>query len=155
MSNNIINLSGCIAFAGSRHGSLVPVAPVVNAVLASGGSIRVGCARGVDHAVRTLAPNAHVTHAASHHPYALAARTVAVVSGASALVVFPPASGVLGPGSTLAIKTAVAAFMPVWVGGSVCPGVSGWVRSSLAGVPGWYFAPPQFLFLPSDMLFVP
>jgi hypothetical protein len=39
-------LSGGVAFAGSRHGSLFPVAPVVSAVLSSGGSVRVGCAAG-------------------------------------------------------------------------------------------------------------
>jgi hypothetical protein len=39
-------LSGGVAFAGSRHGSLFPVAPVVSAVLSSGGSVRVAFAAG-------------------------------------------------------------------------------------------------------------
>ena len=39
-------LSGVVAFAGSRHGSLFPVAPVVSAVLSSGGSVRVAFAAG-------------------------------------------------------------------------------------------------------------
>lgn len=146
MQINPFSLSGVVAFAGSRHGSFIPVAPVVAAVATAGGSVRVGCARGVDHAVRTLAPLAHVVHTTSHHPRALATRTVSVVRGASALVVFPPANGVLGPGSQLAVNTAVAALMPCWVAGSVCPAGCGWVRASVAGLAGWYFPPPQSLF---------
>ena len=75
-------LSGVVAFAGSRHGSPFPVVPVVLAVLAAGGCIRVGCARGVDTAVRAVVPNA-VTLEAKNFPgvaaVQLAARTRVVL----------------------------------------------------------------------------
>jgi hypothetical protein len=63
----MLPLSGVVAFAGSRYGSPFPVLPVVSAVLEAGGSIRVGCAHGVDAAVRAVAPNA-VTLEAKNFP---------------------------------------------------------------------------------------
>jgi hypothetical protein len=118
----MLPLSGVVAFAGSRHGSPFPAAPVVRAVLEAGGVVRVGCARGVDAAVRAVAPDA-VTLEAKNFPgvatVQLAARTRAVVAGAHALVLFPPGSGVLGPGSTLALECALNASIPVW---GVCRG---------------------------------
>jgi hypothetical protein len=142
----MLPLSGVVAFAGSRHG--FPVAPVVAAVLEAGGSIRVGCARGVDAAVRAVAPNA-VTLEAKNFPgvaaMQLAARTRAVVSGAQALALFPPASGVLGPGSSLALECALNASLPVWIAGDRAPS-SAWSACILAGVPGWFLGVPASLF---------
>ncbi len=142
-------LSGAVAFAGSRSGSPFPVAPVVRAVLSSGGSVRVGCAPGVDAAVRSCCPPAEVLRASSFSgpPRArLAARTRAVVAGASALCVFPPASGVLGPGSSLAVRDALRRGLPVWCAGSQ-PSVSApWSPFRLAGVPGFACFPAPSLF---------
>ncbi len=49
-------LSGSVAFAGSRHGSPFPVAPVVHAVLSTGGSVRVGSSLAVREALRSGLP---------------------------------------------------------------------------------------------------
>ena len=57
--NYPLPLEGIVAFAGSRYGSPFGVPSAVGAVLAAGGSVRVGCARGVDQCVRTLVPNPH------------------------------------------------------------------------------------------------
>ena len=144
----MLPLSGVVAFAGSRHGSPFLVAPVVAAVLEAGGSIRVGCARGVDAAVRATAPNAVTLEAKNFTGVAamqLAARTRAVVSGAHALVLFPPVSGVFGPGSTLALEYALKASIPVWVAGDRAPS-SAWSVLDLAGVPGWFLGVPASLF---------
>jgi hypothetical protein len=144
----MLPISGVVAFAGSRHGSPFPVAPVVSAVLAAGGVVRVDCARGVDAAVRAVAPNA-VTLEAKNFPgvttVQLAARTRTVVSGAHALALFPPASGMLGPGSTLALECALNASLPVWVAGDRAPS-SAWSAYILAGVPGWFLGVPASLF---------
>ena len=144
----MLPLSGVVAFAGSRHGTVFQVAPVVQAVLEAGGSVRVGCARGVDAQVRSVAPNA-VMLEAKNFPgipaLQLAARTRAVVSGAQALVLFPPGSGVLGPGSSLALACALNASIPVWVAGHRAPSLA-WSGFYLAGVPGWFFGSPPTLF---------
>lgn len=58
-------LGGAVAFCGSRHGSPFPVPPVLAAVLSAGGSVRVGCAPGVDAAVRSCCPSAVVMRASS------------------------------------------------------------------------------------------
>ena len=141
-------LSGAVAFAGSRLGSPWSPAPVVAVVLAAGGSVRVGCARGVDQCVRSAAPSAVVVSASaprfSHLPRraALAHRTIAVVSVASALAVFPPPSGLLGAGSALAFATALEHSLPVWRPGPR-PAGSGWSPCSLGGVSGWLWLPTQ------------
>ena len=137
-------LSCTVAFAGSRFGSPFPVAPVVRAVLSSGGSVRVGCAPGVDAAVRSCCPSAMVLRASSFSgpPRArLAARTRAVVAGASALCVFPPASGVLGPGSSLAVREAFRRGLPVWCVGPRPSVSASWSPLRLAGLPGWAWWP--------------
>jgi len=145
-------LATTVAFAGSRHGSPYPVQPVVAAVLNSGGSVRVGCAAGVDSAVRLAAPGAVVLSASSvgfsHLPpvAALAARTVAVVSAATALCIFPPASGVLGPGSSLALSTAFRLSIPIWLAGPVSPQGANWSAHSIASVQGWLHYPQPTLF---------
>jgi hypothetical protein len=137
----MLPLSGIVAFAGSRHGTVFPVWPVVQAVLAAGGVVRVGCARGVDAAMRATAPNA-VTLEAKNFPglpaMQLAARTRAVVAGAHALVLFPPGSGVLGPGSTLALECALKASIPVWVAGRRAPS-SAWSVLDAGGCAGVVF----------------
>jgi hypothetical protein len=56
-------LGGAVAFYGSRHGSPFPVSLVVAAVLSAGGSVRVGCAPGVDAAVRSSYEGMLVNHA--------------------------------------------------------------------------------------------
>ena len=115
-------LGDTVAFAGSRYGSPFSVTVAVEAVLAAGGSIRVGCARGVDQCVRSLVPDSSlVVISASelaHLPKraALAVRTRAVVSGAQCLLAFPSANG-LGKGTNLAINTALEIVLPVWVAG--------------------------------------
>ena len=137
----MLPLAGVVAFAGSRHGSPFPVEPVVLAVLAAGGSIRVGCARGVDAAVHAVAPNA-VTLEAKNFPGVAA---VQLAARTRALALFPPASGVLGPGSTLALECALNASLPVWVAGHRAP-FSAWSECILAGVPGWFLGVPESLF---------
>jgi len=145
-------LATTVAFAGSRHGSPYPVQPVVSAVLNSGGSIRVGCAAGVDHAVRLFAPSAVVLSVSSARfsqlppASALAARTVAVVSGATALCIFPPASGILGRGSSLALSTALRLSIPIWLAGPVSPLGANWSAHSIASVQGWLHYPQPVLF---------
>lgn len=142
-------LGGAVAFCGSRHGSPVPVSPVVVAVLSAGGSVRVGCAPGVDAAVRSCCPSAVVLRASSLPGPArarLAARTRAVVAGASALVVFPPAGGVLGPGSSLALREGLRRNLPVWCAGPRPSVSASWSPLRLAGVPGFVCLPAPSLF---------
>lgn len=145
-------LSGVVAFAGSRRGSPLPVSQVVSVVLSAGGSVRVGCASGVDAAVRACCPSsALVVVRASSFPgpprARLAARTRAVVSGASALCVFPPAGGVLGPGSSLAVREALRRGLPVWCAGARPSSVGAfWSPLRLAGVPGFVCLPAPSLF---------
>lgn len=142
-------LGGAVAFAGSRSGSPFPVAPVISAVLSAGGSVRVGCAPGVDASVRAVCPSAVVLRASSFPgpPRArLAARTRAVVAGASALVVLPPAFGPLGPGSSLAVREALRRGLPVWCAGPRPAVPASWSPLSLAGVAGFVSLPAPSLF---------
>lgn len=141
-------LSGVVAFAGSRHGSPFPVAPLVSAVLAAGGSVRVGCAPGVDAVVRSCCLLAVVVRASSFPgpPRARLAARTRVVAGASALCVFPPAGGSLGPGSSLAIRCALSAGLPVWCAGPRPSVPVSWSSLRLAGVPGFVYLPAPSLF---------
>ncbi len=154
--SQVFPLSGVVAVAGSRYGSPWPVSPVVRLVVASGGVVRVGDQRGVDAAVARACPGAQVVRASQFPgpPKArLAQRTRAVVLGhralglpkASCLLVFPPEGGApaLGPGSSLALRLALEARLPVWVAGEPRPQGPGWVPLSLAGVPGWVLHPVQ------------
>ena len=142
-------LGGIVAFAGSRYGSPFGVGLVVSGVLAAGGSVRVGCARGVDQYIRGFvpAPRLVVVSASefSHLPFraALAVRTRAVISGSQCLLAFPSAGGVLGKGTGLAISVARELSLPVWVAGSVCPIGIGWKSSELFRVSGWLNIPLQ------------
>jgi len=141
---HLFPLASTVAFAGSRFGSPYPVEPVVTAVIQSGGSVRVGCARGVDLAVRDCCPQATVLFASNFGvgKWSFAKRTKAVVAGSSALCVFPPASDQLGPGSSLALSTALELALPVWVAGEKPVGVN-WQAFSIAGVSGWLCLPSQ------------
>ena len=148
-SSSALPLGGGGAFYDTRHGSPFPVSPVVAAVLSAGGSVRVGCAPGVDAAVRSCCISAVVVRASSFSgpPRArLAARTRAVVAGASALCVFPPAGGSLGPGSSLAIRCALSAGLPVWCAGPRPSVPVSWSSLRLAGVPGFVYLPAPSLF---------
>ncbi|WP_460388829.1 hypothetical protein [Thermus thalpophilus] len=130
------------------------MAPVVRLVVAAGGTVRVGDQRGVDAAVRAACPSAvvvRVSQFAGPPAARLHQRTRAVVLGhpglglppASALVVFPPVGGALGPGSSLALRLAMGAGLPVWVAGDPRPSGPGWAPLSLSGVPGWVLYPVQ------------
>ena len=140
-------LSGKVAFAGSRHGSPYPVEPVVSSVLAAGGSIRVGCAKGVDQAVRASYPLATVLYASSFGvgKWSFAARTRALVSASTALCLFPPDSGILGPGSSLALTTAIKHNLPIFCAG-IKPTQADWQPYMLAGVAGFVLLPQSKLF---------
>jgi hypothetical protein len=137
-----VRLGGPVAFAGSRHGSPWSPVPAVAAVLAAGGVPVVGCASGVDQTVRLAAGSSGVVlRAAELYPHlpvqaALAERTRRVVSCAHTLAVFPGRGGAIGPGSALAIRTALELGLPVWVAGPRPVG-SGWRPLTLAGVSGW------------------
>jgi hypothetical protein len=142
-------LAGVVAFGGSRFGSPVDPAPFVAAVAAAGGVVRVGCARGVDAAVRAVAVDPIVVEAswlafANLPPAAaLAERTRTVVLGADGLAVFAPASGVLGRGSSLAVSVARSEGVPVWVCSPLPPLGSGWQPHRWLGVHGWLLNNPQ------------
>ena len=148
-STSHLPLGGTAAFAGSRHGSPFGVPAVVSGVLAAGGFVRVGCARGVDACVRSLVPTSQLEVVSisdySHLPtrVALATRTKAVVSGAQCLLAFPPVGGVLGKGTELAISTALELSLPVWFAGPICPVGLGWKSLELFGVDGWLYMPSQ------------
>ena len=122
---------------------------VISGVLAAGGSVRVGCARGVDACVRSLVPcSSLVVVSASEFSglsvsAALAVRTRAVVSGSQCLLAFPAASGVLGKGTGLAVSTALELSLPVWVAGPICPIGIGWKSWELFGISGWLCIPLQ------------
>ena len=143
-------LSGCVAVVGSRHGSPYPVQPVITAILASGGRVRTGCARGVDSiAAQLVTPHMLTVLQASSFPASsaaasLALRTRAVVRGASAVCVFPSASGI-GSGSALAISAALEQGLSVFVAG-VRPVGAAWQPCSVAGVAGWCVLAPPSLF---------
>lgn len=142
-------LGGAVAVVGSRHGSPYPVTPVVSAILAAGGSVRTGCASGVDSLAAQLVGSSCLVLRASSFPAStfaasLALRTAAVVRGASAVCVFPCSSGI-GCGSALAIRHALAAGLPVFVAG-ICPSAGTWQPCTVAGVAGWCVLPQPSLF---------
>ena len=148
-STSHLPLEGIVAFAGSRHGSPFGLPVVVSGVLAAGCFVRVGCARGVDTCVREIVPCSRLEVVSisdySHLPIraALATRTKAVVSGAQCLLAFPPAGGVLGKGTGLAVSVALELSLPVWAAGPVCPTGIGWKSWELFGVDGWLYIPLQ------------
>lgn len=139
-------LACIVAIAGSRYGSPYPIAPVVNAIHQAGGSIRVGCAKGVDQAVRKLDPSCMVVSVHGYLPAkysaALALRTRAVIEKAHSLILYPPASNSLGPGSYLALSTAIEHTLPVFCAG-IKPTKANWQPYMLAGVSGFVLVPQQ------------
>ena len=149
LSTTHLLLGGIVAFAGSRYGSPFGVPAVISGVLAAGGSVRVGCARGVDACVRSLVPASRLAVISvsdfSHLSIraALASRTCAVVSSSQCVLAFPAASGVLGKGTGLAVTTALKFGLPVWVAGPICPIGIGWKSQELFGVSGWLCMPLQ------------
>ena len=154
-----------VAVVGSRHGSPYGVAQFVTALVTVGGTVRTGCAAGVDTAALTaVAPaggtfatvRVPATHApAGGHvqvmaqarsPQGLAIRTRLVVAHAQALAVFPPAGGAaaLGPGSLVALREALRRALPVFVAGPTPPSIGDcWQPYTVVGVPGWYRPTPR------------
>ena len=122
---------------------------VISGVLAAGGFVRVGCARGVDACVREIVPSSRLAVVSvsdySHLPIrvALTTRTHSVVSGSQCLLAFPLSSGVLGKGTAIAVSTALELSLPVWVAGPVCPVGFGWKSLELFGTAGWLCMPLQ------------
>jgi len=138
-----------VAFSGSRQA--VPSSPgwvaasrVAGAVPAS--RVAVGCARGIDAAVRQAAPGCQVFQAAGSQAWQLAARSSALVRGAvgGGLVAFPsgfcPAavqvssrfSGA-GSGTWGSVAFAIGQGLPVVLFAPVAPGsVQAWL-GPLAG----------------------
>jgi hypothetical protein len=143
LNNPFSNVS--VAVVGSRFGSPFGVSIVCYSLVGSGCSLVTGCAAGVDRTVRASVPSTKVITAMSFVRRglpvvaALAARTQAVVQQSQAVCIFPPASGHLGVGSSLALQTAIAAGLPVWVAGPVAPTRLGWQSLTLGGVAGWFF----------------
>ena len=155
-------MGGVVAFAGSRSVVSPLVTPAVRAVLASGRSLVVGDAAGVDAAVAAVAgAAAQVVACGAGGRWAPAVRTRAVVAAAlaggpgSALVAFPagpcpevcrPVPGAAlsgrvtggGSGSWLAVALAVGAglpvvvFLPAGVAPPAWPGGS-WVPAAASG----------------------
>lgn len=144
LNNPFSNLP--VAVVGSRHGSPFGVSTVCYSLVGSGCSLVTGCAAGVDRTVRASVPSARVISAMSFVrrglpvTVALAARTRAVVQQSKAVCIFPPASGNLGTGSSLALQTALVMGLPVWVAGPVAPTRLGWQPLTIAGVSGWFFS---------------
>jgi len=145
---------GVVAFAGSRSGSPFGVPAAVAAVVALDLPVAVGCQRGVDSVVRSGVPKLSLAVFRASEPQwsalpvraRFAARTRACVSSADCLLAFAPASGVLGRGTALAVRTAVDRGLPVFVASPVCPVFpvdSSWVAATFSGVSGWACGPSQ------------
>ena len=153
------------AVVGSRHGSPYGVAQFTAALVAAGGTVRTGCAAGVDTAALVAVAQAGGTFAtvrapATHapagghvqvmaqtgSPQALAIRTRLVVTHAQALAVFPPSGGALalGPGSLLALREGLRRALPMFVAGPTPPSIGDcWQPYTVAGVAGWYRPTPR------------
>jgi hypothetical protein len=151
--------SAVIGFSGSR--SVVPAALLAAlSAVPAGASVFVGCARGVDGAVRCRFPSACVFRVAGSGRGAFAARSARFVRALSAsggvLFSFPgrpcPAGLVpsvsssacwcgLGSGSWASLAFALGLGVPccVWLPGSVCPPAS-WGLVSVGG--GWWVSLP-------------
>ena len=145
-----------VGFSGSRS-CPAAVAAALSALPSPGVPVFVGCAAGVDSAVRGAVPSARVFAAASRLPGALAARSAALVSAVAAsgglLVVCPaagqpcplgvrPGAAFSGGGSgswascALAVQSGAAVL--VW---SSAP-LPAWLSSAgFSPAPGWWFRP--------------
>lgn len=133
-----------VAVVGSRYGSPFGPGAFALAVVRAGGQVVTGCAAGVDSAAAAaVAGHVRVIRAESPAAWALAKRTGQVVAAAAAVAVFPPASGVPGKGSALALRLALARGVPVFVAGPVSPAGAGWSAATVGGCAGWlHVAPP-------------
>lgn len=146
-----------VGFSGSRSCRLA-VAAGLSAVrlLPVSASVSVGCAAGLDSAVRFAVPGAVVFRAASRLPGALAARSsalVASVAGAGGLLVVCPAAGQacpvgVAPGSAFSgggSGSWASAALAVQRGGAVlvwAASFPAWlVSAGSSPAPGWWFRP--------------
>ncbi len=130
-------MGGIVAFSGSRYGSPFGIGSVVSGVLAAGGFVRVGCARGVDACVRELVPSSRLFVVSASEFSGLP------VSAALAVRTRAVAGGILGKGTELAVSVALELSLPVWAAGPVCPIGIGWKSCELFGVAGWLCMPLQ------------
>ncbi len=147
-----------VGFSGSRS-CAAAVAAALSVVGSVGGgcSVLVGCAGGVDRAVRLAVPSARVFAAASQRPAALAARSSALVAAVAAaggvLVVCPavgqpcpvgvrPGSAFCGGGSgswaSAALAVQLGAAVLVW---SSAPPPAWLSSAGFSPAPGWWFRP--------------
>jgi hypothetical protein len=122
---------------------------MVKAIHQAGGSIRVGCAKGVDQKVASLDPNCRVIsvhgYTQANYAAALALRTRGVVEEAKALILYPPATQTLGPGSYLALSIAIEHNLPVFCAG-IQPSKANWQPFTLASIAGYLLLPQSRLF---------
>jgi len=146
-----------VGFSGSRSCAAAVAAGLsVVALLPSSCSVSVGCAAGLDGAVRAAVPGAVVFRAASRRPGALASRSSALVrsvAAAGGLLVVCPAAGQAcpagvrpgaafsggGSGSWASAALAVQSGCAVLVWSASLPA---WlVSAGFAPAPGWWFRP--------------
>lgn len=133
-----------VAFSGSRHSLPSSQGWVAAYSIAAGlpsSRVAVGCARGIDAAVRQAAPGCQVFQAAGSQGWQLAARSSALVRAASGggLVAFPSGfcpAGVRvsrsfsgsGSGTWGSVAFAIGQGVPVIMFASVAPGsVQAWL----------------------------
>lgn len=161
---SLVSSSPVVGFSGSRSPSVASLAAVSAVAALVSGSVAVGCARGVDLAVRGLFPSASVFAVSSgawgSGRGAFAARSSAFVralaSGGGCLLSFPASScpfglfpsrsssrcfGGFGAGSwsslafALGLGVPCAVFLPV---GVLCP--PAWGLVAVGG--GWFVSAP-------------
>lgn len=154
----LLSVFPVVGFSGSRS-CPAAVAAALSALpsLPVGGPVLVGCAPGVDAAVRSAVPSAQVFAAASQRPAALAARSatmVSAVAGAGGVLVVCPAAGQpcpagVRPGSAFsgggsgswascALAVQLGAAVLVW---SSAPLPVWLVSVGHSPAPGWWFRP--------------
>lgn len=165
----VLSAASVVGFSGSRSPSPLSSAAVSAALVLAPLSARVcvGCARGVDAAVRASVPGASVFAVSSGRwgagRGAFAARSVACVravaaagsgglwlsfpSGACPAGLSPSSSSSRcfsgsGSGSWASLALAVGLGVPslLFLPGGLCP-PSGWGFAPLPGCPGWFFFP--------------
>jgi len=146
-----------VGFSGSRSCSAAVAAGLsVVPLLPAGAAVSVGCAAGLDGAVRAAVSGAVVFRAASRLPGALASRSAALVrsvGAAGGLLVVCPAAGQAcpvgvrpgaafsggGSGSWASAALAVQSGCAVLVWASALPA---WlVSAGFSPAPGWWFRP--------------
>lgn len=154
----MVSTFSLVGFSGSRScPQSVAAALSVAASVGAGCPVVVGCAAGVDGAIRSAFPGAQVFAAASRLPGALAARSAAlvgaVVAGSGVLVVCPAAGQAcpagVRPGSAFSgggSGSWASAALAVQFGGAVLVWSASPLPAWLASVghspaPGWWFRP--------------